>query len=304
MARIQTFLPFDQTDINFNAMYLHGDSEFYNDGYLTLAGRTYEDIALVGYDIGDFSYLNMIAGHGLRANGFGEVVSGTITALFQGVGLGPDDIYDQIYVTGISISGADFHRASMTFGVQDDQALIRSALAGNDRFDLGAYADRAQGHAGNDTMFGNGGNDTLEGGAGLDLLYGGNGRDRLLGGAGGDRLTGGAGADVFVFSTMTDLGMTAAGTDVIVDFTRGQDRIDLSGIDAMPGAAGNQAFAFVGRNGFGTSSRGEVSIQLIDNAGTANDMTLVRIDTDADRDAEAVLRLNGLHALTASDFIL
>lgn len=285
MARIQTFLPFDQTTLDFSEMYF-GDSYFFNNSYVRMDGRSYEDMALVSFDSGDLSFVVGIGGHGLRANAWGEVVSGTITGLFEGVGLNSEAIYDRVYLTGISISGAEFYRAMTTLGTQDDQALLGRALAGNDRFDLGAYADHAQGRGGHDTMYGNGGNDTLDGGMGQDVMYG------------------GAGADVFVLKSVAELGRTEATTDTISDFTRGMDRIDLSAIDATSGVAGNQAFVFVGRNGFGTSARGEVAIQHFDRAGTSNDVTLVRIDTDADRDAEAIIRLTGLHSLTASDFLL
>ena len=182
--------------------------------------------------------------------------------------------------------------------------MIRKAFAGNDRFDLGNYADRAQGHGGNDVMYGNGGNDTLEGGAGNDLIIGGSGNDRIWGGSGIDRQAGGTGYDVFIFRSIAELGRTSTTTDVIADFTHGVDRIDLSGIDAMQSVSGDQAFVFIGTRAISTSSRGEVSYQQYDRAGTANDMTLVRIDTDGDRDAEAVIRLTGLHTLSASDFIL
>jgi len=37
--------------------------------------------------------------------------------------------------------------------------------------------------------------------------------------------------------------------DRVDDFKRGQDRIDLSGIDAKSGG-GNQAFKFIGKQGF------------------------------------------------------
>jgi serralysin len=72
----------------------------------------------------------------------------------------------------------------------------------------------------------------------------GNGGDDVLNGLGGDdQLAGGAGADVFRF---TELG----GSDAILDFTSGTDTIDLSGIDADTGAAGDQAFGFVGGAAF------------------------------------------------------
>lgn len=313
MARIQTFLPFDQTTVNFNAIYSYGSSSFYNNSYLTLDGQTYEDAAIATYDIGDYVYMNVIAGRGLQVDSWNDVVSGTITGLFQGVGLDSDNMYDQVYVTGLSLSGAEYYRAISTYSTDDDQAMIRRAFAGNDRFDLGNYQDHAQGHGGNDLMYGNGGNDTLEGGAGNDAMIGGSGNDRILGNSGNDRIWGGAGidrqaggtgSDVFIFRSTAELGRSSTTTDVIADFTHGVDRIDLSGIDAMTGASGNQAFTFIGSNAIGTSSRGEISVQLYDRPGTADDMTLVRIDTDSDRDAEAVIRLTGLHTLSASDFIL
>lgn len=304
MARIQTFLPFDQTDINFNAIYSYGSSSFYNNSYLDFGGQVFEDSAFATYDIGDYSYLNVIVGRGLQVDAWNDVVAGTITGLFQGVGVSADDIYDQVYVTGLSLSGSEYYRAISTISTQDDQAMIRKAFAGNDRFDLGNYADRAQGHGGNDVMYGNGGNDTLEGGAGNDLIIGGSGNDRIWGGSGIDRQAGGRGYDVFIFRSTAELGRTSTTTDVIADFTHGVDRIDLSGIDAMQSVSGDQAFVFIGSRAISTSSRGEVSYQQYDRAGTANDMTLVRIDTDGDRDAEAVIRLTGLHTLSASDFIL
>lgn len=89
-------------------------------------------------------------------------------------------------------------------------------------------------------------------GAGQDILTGndvdnrldaGAGNDSLNGGKGDDWLTGGAGSDKFVFA---DLG----GRDTITDFVSGTDKIDLAGIDANSGVAGDQAFTFIGNAGF------------------------------------------------------
>jgi VCBS repeat-containing protein len=89
--------------------------------------------------------------------------------------------------------------------------------------------DVLRGGDGNDQLYGGTGNDRLEGGAGADVLLGEDGNDRLDGGAGNDTLMGGAGNDVFVFAK-------GYGSDVIADFTAGQDKIDLS------------AFGFTGMN--------------------------------------------------------
>ncbi|MFM6266012.1 MAG: calcium-binding protein, partial [Dolichospermum sp.] len=85
------------------------------------------------------------------------------------------------------------------------------------------------------TAIGGAGNDTLTGGTGNDTLTGGAGNDSLIGGAGSDNLTGGAGNDIFRYTALTD---SNAGTltgenltfDTITDFTKGQDKIDVTGL--------------------------------------------------------------------------
>lgn len=82
--------------------------------------------------------------------------------------------------------------------------------------------DRIDGLSGNDLLRGGTGNDTLIGGAGNDTLIGGADHDILIGGTGNDILTGGTGNDIFVLEK-------GGGTDIIHDFTRGQDKIGLLG---------------------------------------------------------------------------
>jgi Ca2+-binding RTX toxin-like protein len=109
--------------------------------------------------------------------------------------------------------------------------------------------DRLYGNDGNDHLLGGAGNDRLYGGAGRDVLDGQDGDDMLDGGPGNDRLIGGAGRDIFVvtpgaatghggddnddrdtlhFGALADSDGPGAGRDAIEDFTRGEDRIDLS----------------------------------------------------------------------------
>ena len=89
--------------------------------------------------------------------------------------------------------------------------------------DAPRVGDKLYGGAGNDTLNGGGGFDTLMGGAGDDTLDGGGDNDTINGGAGDDDLSGGAGNDTFVFSP--DDG---AGSDIILDWETGSNRIDLS----------------------------------------------------------------------------
>lgn len=226
----------------------------------------------------------------------------------------------QYIIYGVSVSGAALGRAFNSDSVTDDYALMASALAGRDRFYLSNEADLARGYAGNDIMFGRGGqddlrgdagNDRISGGAGSDYLYGGSGADRLAGnagidflygGRGRDRLTGGAGADQFHFTSMRDSTLTR--TDVITDFRSGTDVIRLMEIDASTGRDGNNAFVFLGTATFGTDIEGGVRYERVNNAGTANDYTMVYLDNDSDAAAEGAIRINGLHTLTAHDFLL
>lgn len=101
---------------------------------------------------------------------------------------------------------------------------------GNQAMHGDAGNDVLRGENGNDTLYGGTQDDTLEGGGGWDVLDGGAGNDVLYGGGTGavrDTFTGGTGADRFVF-TPAD----GASTMYITDFSRGEDRIDLTAMGA------------------------------------------------------------------------
>jgi hypothetical protein len=185
--------------------------------------------------------------------------------------------------------------------------------AGSDSLDGGTNNDTLAGAAGGDSLMGAAGNDTVDGGAGDDSLSGGNGSDTLLGGAGNDTITGGANRDiltgaqhndVFKFTAMNEMALSEANTDLITDFKRGQDKIDLSTIDASTVLRTDDAFIFRGSKEIKENNAGEINFKKFDNKGTTNDYTLVYIDTDTDRAAEGVIKVMGLHNFTAGDFIL
>ncbi|PMZ87082.1 MULTISPECIES: M10 family metallopeptidase C-terminal domain-containing protein [unclassified Pseudomonas] len=54
----------------------------------------------------------------------------------------------------------------------------------------------------------------------------------LVGGTGKDVLTGGAGNDIFDFNAVAETVLTSSTWDIISDFVRGADKIDLSTLDA------------------------------------------------------------------------
>jgi len=188
-------------------------------------------------------------------------------------GYGGDDTIDGNNGNDVlfGANGADLLRG----GMGDDQII-----AGN----------------GNDTLGGNDGADTLNGGTGADVLFGGAGADLLFGGLGGDLMTGGAGADVFLFTAVTDSVLPVANRDVIADFATGVDTLDLSGIDANTGVAGNQAFSFIGSAGF--SAVGQVRLVV---SGTDG---FLLGDLDGDGLADLNIQLSNVSSLTGADFIL
>ena len=73
---------------------------------------------------------------------------------------------------------------------------------------------------------GTSGADTLTGSAGNDTINGLGGNDRIIGGPGNDTLRGGTGRDTFVFGP-------GSGSDRILDFSLGQDRIELNGVQLV-----------------------------------------------------------------------
>lgn len=202
-------------------------------------------------------------------------------------------------------------------------ANLLEGRAGNDRIDGGAGndsllggegsdsliggigRDTLRGDIGNDSLDGGGDADLLEAGAGDDLLLGalgndtllgGDGADRLIGGAGRDSMTGGLGADTFVFLDLSD--STASTRDRITDFQSGQDRIDLSAMDANLSLAGDQAFTSRGTAAFGGQA-GELRWQ-----SSGANAFLVSVDLNGDRRADMSFTVAGTSTLAATDFIL
>lgn len=197
------------------------------------------------------------------------------------------------YVT----DGGDTITESSGSGTDTVQSSATATLGANlENLTLtGSSAINGMGNTLNNTMTGNSSANTLNGGAGVDTLIGGMGRDLL---------TGAAGNDTFIFKNLVESGITATTSDVITDFVRGQDKIDLSSIDAFASSGANDTFVWKGTAAFSSATQGEVRYQKFDNTGSTNDYTMVWIDNDRDTGVEMAIRLTGLYNLSASDFIL
>jgi Ca2+-binding RTX toxin-like protein len=139
----------------------------------------------------------------------------------------------------------------------------------------------------------------LIGGAGADELCGGVNADTIFAGGSADLLDGGGGADLFQYRAKTDSAVGAA--DEILAFEIGSDRIDLSQIDAMESAAGDQAFSFVGPDGF-SGIAGELRAAF--DAGTGHWTIEGDIDGDMVADFQILVTATTGQAIGAADFLL
>lgn len=150
---------------------------------------------------------------------------------------------------------------------------------------------------------GNAAANALLGNDGVNSLSGLGGNDTLTGGLGRDLLTGGAGNDVFDYNSKVESGTTAATCDRILDFTIGQDKIDVSTIDTNPALANDQGFTFLGTGAF-TGVIGQIRFATVDLAGTASDKTTVYFDIDGNKTADFTIELAGALTLHQSDLIV
>ncbi len=175
---------------------------------------------------------------------------------------------------------------------------------GNDTLYGLAGADKLYGGDGKDYLDGGDGNDLLDGGDQEDVLIGGAGNDILIGGRDNDTMTGGAGADTYSNLNKNESGTLSLNRDVILDFKAGEDKIDLSGIDANGSifAPGDQAFTFLTKAGasFTGAAQLRFSYQFIG----GKEYTIVEGNTDILKLADFSIALLGHHNLSAGDFIL
>jgi Ca2+-binding RTX toxin-like protein len=163
----------------------------------------------------------------------------------------------------------------INMGDGDDVVNLLSANIG--------YGDvTIDGGNGNDWIWSSSGNDTLTGGAGNDYLSGGLGDDIINGGAGTDTMRGGDGNDTFVFGTFAE-GSNGGNLDTIMDFTSGQDKIDLQNIL------------------FGAGSNLTSFVHFMDD-GAGN--TMVQVDVDGAANGQNFVDMIKLQGVTANQVTL
>ena len=210
------------------------------------------------------------------------------------------DTYDLSGTTAAATVNLIRGTATSTATGSDHLSFIENVTGsgGDDRITGNASANVLSSGDGSDTVYGGAGGDTLNGGADDDFLYGGAGGDRINGGLGIDILTGGAGADTFIFAAASH-SPTSATADTITDFheTQLNELIDLHLIDANIANNRDQAFAFVADQQTNVTANSITWYQLGGN-------TFIQADVNGNTAADLVIKLTGLHTLTANDFIL
>ena len=197
------------------------------------------------------------------------------------------------------------------FGGNGDDLLVGSLDDGDDTY----YGGDISGDTGNDTLdlgfltvgadvdlgTGVGGRGSaVSSQSGTDTLWG---VENVVTGSGNDTITmsnavnvvdGGQGDDVFVFGSAA-----AAHGDTIRGFEEG-DKIDLSGIDANAGLAGNDTFTL--QSGQATTAPGQIVVTH--ETREDGEYTVISGDTAGTNAPEFRISISGNHALTVNDFNL
>lgn len=158
----------------------------------------------------------------------------------------------------------------------------------------GQYPHHLYGHDGNDYLEARGANNDgspniLDGGAGDDVLVLAHGDPPMLAG-GRDLLTGGSGSDRFFFYYQSELGQSTDGYTTITDFEPGIDTIDFSnfmGVDTFVGLLTD------------LPNPGEVGYFISGGNTIVQAAAAFQFGT-----IYSTLQLDGVHTLTANDFIL
>ncbi len=295
-------VPSGQVDIEFwgdnNSFTLAAEGSF-----VSITGANNSVIGGIGSD----QIFAAGSGHTITAGDGNDVIS------YHASG-GGTKIYGNVGNDTLIIEASDVSSSSNTF----------YGGAGNDTYELGSLAVTLVEVAGGGTdllksakfnldlggfrqiesaMLTGAANLALNGNAGDNVLTGNAGFNHITGGIGADTMSGGAGTDVFDFNSVTETGVAFAERDWIMDFVRGSDHIDLATIDASTKSAGNNAFKFIGTQGFHHKA-GEVRFGQWNVDGSANDRTIIVGDVNGDGVADFRINLKGLVALSAGDFVL
>ncbi|MDB5658051.1 MAG: hypothetical protein JWS10_666 [Cypionkella sp.] len=264
-------------------------------------GQVYQ-MALGGNDkMSGSAYADALLSFGgndsLLGNGGNDTLSGGAGNDTMDGGSGADKL--------IGGTGNDTYMRGAGDSISEGASAGRDTVRSSTNYVLGANledlvltgsATNGTGNSLANSITGNNTSNVLSGNAGNDLIYAGGGKDSLSGGGGSDKLYGGTDslADVFVFAAKSDSAV-GSGRDMVYNFTRGSDDIDLRTIDArFSTASTNDTFLFNGK-----ASQAH-SVWFIVEGGNV----VVRGDVSGDKIADFEIQINGITTLNGSDFLL
>ena len=206
----------------------------------------------------------------ITGSSFNDTLTGTSTANTITGGLGSDTIDGGEGTDTVSYSDS---KVAVTVNL-----LTNANKNGTAEGDKLSNIENITGSSFNDIITGNTANNIINGGSGNDTISAGAGNDQLIGGLGKDTMTGGSGKDTFTFTNLEDSRINSS--DLITDFTKGQDQIDFS----------NLGFSSIVN---GTSSADDSVLHYY----YSNNNTIIE-----DHDHTFKVTLNGKIALDGGDF--
>ncbi|KQP33801.1 hypothetical protein ASF49_08010 [Methylobacterium sp. Leaf104] len=163
-----------------------------------------------------------------------------------------------------------------------DMSAITANITANLGTGLAGRGGVASSQSGSDTLWG------------IENIVTGSGDDHITASDAVNVMDGGLGADVYRFESAA-----AANGDTIASFQPG-DKVDLSGIDANQGVAGNQAFTLAA----GAAFTGVGQLLVTQESRADGDYTVVAGNTGGDAAPEFKFSIKGTPAATAADFAL
>ncbi|WP_426216137.1 peroxidase family protein [Methylobacterium sp. NFXW15] len=163
-----------------------------------------------------------------------------------------------------------------------DMSAIMDNIAVNLGTGLGGRGSAASSQSGSDVLWG------------IENVVTGSGNDHITASDAVNVMDGGSGADTYHFGSAA-----AANGDTIASFEPG-DKIDLSGIDANQGVAGDQAFTLA----TGAAFTGVGQLLITQEHRADGDYTVVAGNTAGDATPEFKFSIKGAPAATAADFTL
>jgi Ca2+-binding RTX toxin-like protein len=223
----------------------------------------------------------------------GTIIAGAL-AVFRDAGGTTQTI--ELKNSGLIESAASAYGFTNAGSIGKDLITNTGTMIGAVRLDGGADSYNGQKGTLQGDVYAGDGADVLRGGKEGNRFYGEAGSDKLMGNGGADTLVGGGDADEFIYLLTKD--STSKTTDIIVDFSQMQgDKINLKAIDASSRADGDQKFDFIGDDAFSRKA-GELRFEF------DLDHTYIYGDTNGDKKADFVIKLDTTVTLTAGDFIL